>query len=57
MHPIDTDKIALHLLLLFGTFIMPVLVWTGVASFLRRKSRQPAIVSTPQLNPDPVATK
>jgi uncharacterized iron-regulated membrane protein len=59
LHTAVTGGIIVQLLLLFATLSVPLLAWTGVASCLRRKSRQRAIVSIPQLNsnPEPVLAK
>ncbi len=57
LHTAVIGGILVQLLLLFATVSVPVLAWTGVASYLRRKARQRVSVSTPQLNPEPVPTK
>ena len=47
-----------QLILLLATLSVPVLGWTGVASYLRRKSRSRAPVPTPPLSrPEPLSAK
>jgi vanillate O-demethylase ferredoxin subunit len=46
-----------QLLLLLATLSVPVLAWTGVASYLKRKSRARAAAAVPALNPEPVSAK
>ena len=59
LHTAVTGGILMQLLLLFATLSVPVLGWTGVASYLRRRARRCAPVSLPQLtrNPEPVLTQ
>lgn len=46
-----------QLMLLIATLSVPVLAWTGVASYLKRKSRARATAQAPALNPEPVSAK
>jgi len=57
LHTAMAGGIVVQLLLLLATLSVPVLAWTGVASYLKRKSRQRATSTTPQLNPEPVPAK
>jgi vanillate O-demethylase ferredoxin subunit len=58
LHTAVTGGWVVQLLLLFATLSVPVLAWTGVASYLRRKARVRAPIHTPSLrNPEPVSAK
>lgn len=57
LHTGTAGGFAVQLLLLTATLAVPVLAWTGVASYLRRKSRARVAVETRGLNPEPVPTK
>jgi uncharacterized iron-regulated membrane protein len=56
-HTAVTGGIVVQLLLLFATLSVPVLAWTGVASYLRRKSRTRAPAAVRVLNSEPVPAK
>jgi len=55
LHTAVTGGIAVQLLLLFATLSVPVLAWTGIASYLRRKSRArpPIVARVPNSEPVP----
>ncbi len=57
LHSAATGGIVVQLLLLTATLCVPLLAWTGVASYLRRKSRARTPVSVVALNPEPVSAK
>ncbi len=57
LHTSVTGGWFVRLLFLLATLSVPVLTWTGVASYLKRKSRSRAAAPTPQLNPEPVLAK
>lgn len=46
-----------QLMLLIATLSVPVLAWTGVASYLQRKSRARAAALAPALTPQPASAK
>ena len=57
LHTAVAGGFAMQLVLLCGALAVPVLAWTGVASYLRRKSRAKAAVVSRTVTPEPVLSK
>jgi vanillate O-demethylase ferredoxin subunit len=46
-----------QILLFFATLSVPVLAWTGIGSYRKRRSRAQVSAAAPLLNPEPVSAK
>ena len=57
LHTAVAGGLVWQLVLLGGTLCVPLLAWTGIASYLRRKFRKTAPVVARALNPEPVPAK